>query len=462
MLDQWDIYIRSTEGKPVSESEFDTMILPMRLMELAKEYDIRYDKKELIPTDSSLVKDIYEAAIDLLVDLGVYNTSTGRVIRLDEAEIRREMRVHPGEYMSGEGNELKKVVRRDCSDRRMPSIVGGPLGGPVSEKYYLPTMQSYAMESGIDGVFTGTLLSLNGHEIKSKTTSEMLACKREITLTREALRRAGKSGLSITGTMSGVSSECQCFPIAPDGLRGGCDRLLVSMLNELKVDWDGLKKALSCQQNNIGISSCMATMIGGYLGGPETTMIGLTAESIATYLLFGGSAMNVVTPNDVYTSYRSIADNVYVLAGAQAALARNTNALFNCHVVVSSGTGTEQAMREEIAMTGTATVTGAATLLGVTTACTAVPDTYGGMDTRIMIEAADAFLGMSLEEANECIVKLVESYGGMDALSFRPTDPKKFYELYDMKTLRPTNEFEELWKNVKVKAEDEFGLNFSC
>ncbi|MDD3043101.1 MAG: monomethylamine:corrinoid methyltransferase [Methanosarcinaceae archaeon] len=461
MLDAWDIYLRSTEGKPVSETEFDSMILPMRLMELAKEYDISYNPDEIIPTDKDYIQSIYDAAVSLLVDVGYYNSSTGRIISFDEYEIKHNMRMQPGEFNAGQGADAVHVVNRKFEDERAPPIIGGPCGGPITEDYYLKIMQSYAMEPSVSCVHTGTLLTVNGCEVKSKTTSEMMAARREITMTREALRRAGRPGLSILGTMSGTGSEAQCFGYSPDGLRSNCDRLLVSLLNELKVDWDVLKKALFCQQNELDVVNCMATVVGGYLGGPETTMIGLTAECIAGFLLLGGHSMNVTTPNDAITADKSFAGSLYALAGANAALTQNTNAIINQYCSVSSGTGSEKAMIEIMAVGGAATASGASAIVGPSTANTIKTNTYGGMDARVLEGAINAFAGMGLEEANEKVVALIKNYGGFDASNFKAAPARPFEELYDQRTLRPTREFEDLWKNTKVKITDMVGLEFA-
>lgn len=460
MLDQWDIYLRSTEGKAVSESEFDTMILPTRLMELAKEYDITYSPDEIIPSEKSVIKNIYDAAIDLLVDVGYYNDSTGRIIEFDEKEIKHHLRMLSGEYTMGQGKDRVRVEKRGFEDKRVPVVIGGANGGGITEEYYLPIMQSLAMEPCVKGVFPGTLLTVNESEVRAKTTAELMAARREATTIREALRRAGKPGLSIIGTMSATTSEGQCFAYSPDGLRSDCDQLLVSLLNELKVDWDVLKKALFCQQNNLGIANCMGTVVGGYLGGPETSVIGLTAECIASFLLLGGPHIATTTPNDAVSGDKSLNGNLFTAAGAVAALTQNTKAVVTQFCAVSSGTGSENAMIELIATGGIATATGVGSVIGGATNNAARTDTYGGMDARVMEGGMSAFAGLGLKEANEIAVELTKYFGGHDPSSYKPTPGKKFHELYDQRTLKPTKEFEELWRNTKVKVTDMVGLEF--
>ncbi|MDD3043060.1 MAG: monomethylamine:corrinoid methyltransferase [Methanosarcinaceae archaeon] len=460
MIDAWDVYLRSTEGKPVSESEFDLQILPMRLMELAKEYDITYDPEVVIPSDRGLFKSVFEAAITLLVDVGFLNTSTGRIIAFDEYELRKDLRLLPGEYRVGEGNDAYCVKRRDLEDKSLPTIVSGPTGAPLTEEYFIPIMQSYAMEPSVKEMHTATLLTINDHEIKSRTTAEMMAARREITLTREATRRAGRPGLGITGTMSGTTSEAQCFGYGPDALRSGCDRLLVSMLNELKVDWDVLKKALFAQQNNLGIANCMGPVLGGYMGGPETTLIGHTAECIASFSLLGGPSINHTLPNDAATGHKIFSENIFAMAGTIATLAEHTKAVSTPYCSPASGMATENFIYEIAAQAGMFAACGSGSVLGANGSNGAEIDAYSGMNARILDESLKAFLGKSLEETNEIVIELIKHYGGDDVMNYTQQPPKRFHEVYNLKTLKPSNEFVDLWENAKANMEATTSLDF--
>lgn len=462
MLDAWDVYLRSTEGKPVSELEFDTQILPMRVMELTSEYDIKYDPEELLPTDKGMIQNIFDAAIDLLVDVGYLNTSTGRIITFDEYEIKRNLRLLPGQYTTGEGNDRITITKRELEDQRAPTIIGGAQGGPISEEWYTPIYQSFAMEPCVKELHSGTLVGLNGCEIKSRTTGEMLGSLREATFIKEGIRRAGRPGLGTTGTMSGTTSEAQCFAFSEGGYRPGCDRLLVSLLNEMKVDWDTLKKALFCQQNNITIANCMSPVMGGYLGGPEGTAIGDTAESIAAFLLLGGPSMQLGIPNDAATGYKIFSESFWALSRTTAALTQNINAPLTPYCTITSGMGSEQSMFEIAAIAGVVTPTGASSLLGACTSTALETDSVSGMNSRMLDESAKAFTGMNLSESNEALVKLVDHYGGNDTARYRQAPAKKFYELYDLKSVRPTREFEDTWINSKAKISDMTGLEFGA
>jgi methylamine--corrinoid protein Co-methyltransferase len=461
MIDQWEIYVRSTEGKAVSERDFDMKMLPMELSKLVREYDISYNPEELVPTDKSQVQAIFDAAIDLLVNVGYYNTSTGRIISFEEKEIRRHLKRLPGEYSAGEGNEAITRKVRKLEDTTAPTIIGGAQGGPISSEWYTPIYQSFAMEPCVKELHSGTLVDINGCEIKSKSTGEMLAARNEAAYIKEGIRRAGRPGLGIIGTMSGTTSEAQTFAFGPGGYRPGCDRLLVALLNELKVDWDTLKKAMYCQHNGVPIFNVMSPVMGGYLGGPEGTAVGYTSECIAAFMLLGGTNMGLGVPNDASTGYKIFSESFWALSRTMAALNLNVAAPTTPYCTITSGMGSVQSMVEIAAIAGVVTPVGASSILGACTSTAIEVDSVCGMNSRIMDECARAFTGMSLEEANENVVKLVNHYGGNDIANYTQAPAKKFHELYDLKTVTPSNEFVETWDNAKAKISAMTTLEFN-
>lgn len=451
-----DIYDRSLNGKEMEEKKFDKNLFK-ELSTIVKKYDITYNPEEVIPTDESMIKNIFEGAVDLLVDYGFYNSSTERVIAFEESEILSHLKKLPKQLIIGEGNDVLTYGWRGFEDKTVPPIIGGPCGGPITEEYYIPVMQSFAMEPCVRGIHNGTLL-MNRGNIKPKTPADMLNARLEAIMTREAMRRAGRPGLSMIGTMSSTTSEGQCFAHCPEGLRP-TDRLLVALLNELKIDWDVLNKAVYCQQNNIGIDNCMVATMGGFMGGPETTVVGLTAECIASFLLLGGHVIDVGTLFEVNTGHTVFGPGTFSFSGAIAALTQNTKALVKAYTGASSGMGTEKCNYEIVAMAGTATAAGADGLIGAPTSNAIDTDVYGGFNARIQGEAASAFAGMGLEEANSNVVELMTKYGGNSQSTYKASPGKKFYECYDLKTLQPSKELVDTWEKTKSDLRD-MGLKF--
>ena len=78
----FEIIERARNGPLIKESEFEAKILPIKLKELVKEYDIKRDPEILIPSDNDLADSIFKAAYDLIIDLGVYCSDTRRIIKI--------------------------------------------------------------------------------------------------------------------------------------------------------------------------------------------------------------------------------------------------------------------------------------------------------------------------------------------------------------------------------------------
>jgi methylamine--corrinoid protein Co-methyltransferase len=70
----------------MKDSQFD-MLLVKRTAELVKHYGIKFDRQVLVPTDDDMVDRLYQAALDLFVEAGVYNMSTERRILFSRGEV---------------------------------------------------------------------------------------------------------------------------------------------------------------------------------------------------------------------------------------------------------------------------------------------------------------------------------------------------------------------------------------
>ena len=87
---------RAQKGPFCKPSDFDSLVT-QKIMSLIREYDIKYDPKVLIPTDNSLVDDVYKAGFDLFCDLGALCLDTERRIIFSEQEVKEVLRYLPSE-----------------------------------------------------------------------------------------------------------------------------------------------------------------------------------------------------------------------------------------------------------------------------------------------------------------------------------------------------------------------------
>jgi methylamine--corrinoid protein Co-methyltransferase len=70
-LSLWEILLRTKQGPIVEEKQFDLSIFK-KVQELQKKYDIRYDPEKPLDVDGDLADRVYQAGIELFLDLGTY------------------------------------------------------------------------------------------------------------------------------------------------------------------------------------------------------------------------------------------------------------------------------------------------------------------------------------------------------------------------------------------------------
>lgn len=457
MLDMFDLYKRSLEGEYVEEKVFDTRSLPKRLNELAKEYDIRYKPDEIVPQDTDMVNAIYKAALDLVIDVGVYNISTNTVLKFDEYEIKSQIKLLHGEHTYGSGNDKVHVKQRKVGDKNPPKVFGGANGGAVSEEYYSKIMESVAKEPLVSGIHTGGLVTLRGMDIKARAPIELLAARAEALWTREGMQLAGRPGMPMVGIMSSVSSEGQIFGDGLNGMRPE-DMHLLCLLNDMKLDWDTLKKTVNTSQNGYTPEACMCPVMGGYTGGPATTAIASVAEALVAYMVFGADCYSLCPPFNPITGEGTSPQATFVNAHVGAALKQNTKGLYSVYVFPSAGMCTEMMIDETAVFAGACTASGVDVLFGAAARCGTEVDAYSGMDGRITAEIGRACAKLSISDMNEFCIKLSKTYTDAVTTGKVPAG-KKFNECYDIKSVRPSEEFENLWTKSKAKLAD-MGLDF--
>ena len=95
MIDFLEICRRASAGPLVQESKFDRELLFPTVMDLVKKYEIRHDLENPVNQANGLADAIYEAAVDLIADVGVYCTGTQRVIEFSRDEVLGGFGTHP-------------------------------------------------------------------------------------------------------------------------------------------------------------------------------------------------------------------------------------------------------------------------------------------------------------------------------------------------------------------------------
>ena len=84
----WDILDRTTTGPIMREEEFETELFPTVMADIVARHKIACDPDEPIMSDPDMADEIFQAGVELLLEVGLYCKDTRRIVKFTEAEIK--------------------------------------------------------------------------------------------------------------------------------------------------------------------------------------------------------------------------------------------------------------------------------------------------------------------------------------------------------------------------------------
>jgi len=193
----YDVYDRAKSGAKITEAEWDGKVIPEAAAKLKAKYNIKMDKKVMVPENRELIDNLYKAGLDMLVECGVFCTDTGRVIKFTRDEVLAGIAAAPKRLVIGENRDAVVMTPRAYNDPKPPIIQGGPTGAPCSEALFVPIHQSYAQEGLVDAIVDGVYQTINGKDPVPNSPYEIAAVKAECIGIRNACMRAGRPGMGL-------------------------------------------------------------------------------------------------------------------------------------------------------------------------------------------------------------------------------------------------------------------------
>ncbi|UCD73567.1 MAG: monomethylamine:corrinoid methyltransferase, partial [Candidatus Bathyarchaeota archaeon] len=198
MVSFWEIVERAEKGPRMRERDFDLTIFKTAT-ELAKEYRIQYNREEPVPTDNSLIDDVWEAGLRFYLDVGAYCISTNRIIKFTEDEIKDVLSEATSEVVFGHGKDSVRQVARKIEDPTKPVVCAGIQtaifsGEDASYKIY----RLCAQERSADGIWGGLEARVhNKYDVKANHPTEIYQYRRNARILRKAVADAGRPGMFI-------------------------------------------------------------------------------------------------------------------------------------------------------------------------------------------------------------------------------------------------------------------------
>ncbi|MCS6906621.1 MAG: monomethylamine:corrinoid methyltransferase [Anaerolineales bacterium] len=452
MRDYLGILDRAYDGEYISEENWDLEKVAASARRLVRKYRLEWDRNQLIPTDDALIDAVFQAGLEMAIELGVYCRSTERIIRLTLDEIEESLRAMPQTLVMGEGKDARTLYARRIGDERAPLFFGGSPGSPIPEEYFLENVISYVQEPLIDLATCGTLTAIAGREVRTGQPLEIVATRRELQLLHTALARVGRPGMGMLAAQSSVS-ELGDLAVAQPNLLRRCDSHLVPLLNELKLDFRNMARAVNSWEYGMINASLPCVIVGGLGGGPPGSAVINVASFIVSNVvcLADYHILHPIHIRHVATTTREV---LWVISAVGQAFARNAPAIIVADIYPKSGAGTIELLYETAANAIVNSVS-ACHLEGCGSADGKLPN-CSGLEARWMAEVALAAYRkkMTREEANQWVLRLLERYEKVFAQE-GGNPGKPFDQVYNLKTLRPTPEWQAMYDQVKTELKVE-------
>ena len=452
-----EIYQRSRRGKFMKEVQYDLM-LAQRTQELLKEFDIKYDPQNVCPADDDLADRVFEAGLQLLVDVGAYHLDTQRVIKFSRSEVLDALRQAPDTLYLGEGRDQVIAKHRGIEDPNPPLNLTGPAGQACSEEYYLANLISYAQEPFVDAIESGATLTFNGFDIMAGTLMEVMAVQRDAATAREAVRRVGKPGMHIGDAATGMTAIGKMAASEPvNGLRP-CDGRLVAQMCELKVDDDQLNRVPHLLNYGSHIINLMTPLTGGIGGGPDGVALISVAETLLGVMAYYAT-YHYLSITHIKRANNSDQWGMFVLSMAGQAMARNSHIVWTNDPFCVSGPVTDELLYEVAQHAIIGSVCGY-TQHGVGATGGFEPNHHSGLEAGFQGEVGVAATrsGITRERAGEIALTLLEKY------KHTFDEPKRglpFQQAYDLKSITPIQEWQDCYRRVKGELTG-LGLEFTA
>ncbi len=458
ILNYLEIIDRANSGPYCTEENWDLEHVAMTTMKIVEKYKLAWDPQEVVTDDPGLADAVFEAGLELARTIGSYSRSTERIIEFEPGELELGMRLMPQELVMGEGKDARTLYARKIMDERLPLIWAGNPGAPHPEELFGPAVRSWAQEPIVDLITCGTLVEVEGREVRTEDPIEIISTRRELQTLRQILREVGRPGMGMLAAQSSVSELGDLAVAHPDYLRP-CDSHLVPMLNELKMDHRNIARAVNSLEYGMRNASLPCVIVGG-LGGdaPGSAVINVASFIISNLTCLSDYHLcHPIHMRHVATSTRSV---MWVESIVQQAFARNAPCIIVSDIYPKSGALTRELLYETAANAIAITVSGGH-LEGVGSADGNAPNGTG-LEARLMGEVGHAVArqGITLKEANTMVNTLLEKYEHVFAL---PDGNKgaRFDQAYDLKTMRPVPEWQQMYDEVKAEL-IEMGLVTLC
>ena len=452
MISLVEIADRMRTGPMMSGKDWD-MALFKKMSELVKEYEIKCpdDPSVWINTDDSLADAAWQAAVDFVVDVGCFCLDRERVVKFSEEEVRDAIRSMQKEVSMGEGKDARVWRHHEIEGTESMNVAPGH-HAPFTEDLANSVVQNFAMIPRLDFLEGFNFPKIDGYDIYG-IPLEAYASKRQVAWVREGVRKAGRPGAAIV--LYPISTAASSFLAAIDPVAGlrPTDGLLLSVLPDVKVQYDLMTAALVYQSYGyFGISGSFG-IAGGFAGGPEGAIIESLAKTIIAWIVYRDNLYYNGVEHFTHVSggKRCMFPIHFARSVVYQATIRNSDGIPMHWPIPVSELCTESHLEELVLRSIEATVNGA-NLYVPRVSRSRMNGGQTPADAELMIEASDAAIrsGVKRDDVYPMFKPVITKL----MTSTTPEPGKLITECYDLQRHRPSPEYQELIARVKKEFED--------
>lgn len=446
-----EILERAFHGEYCTARDWDLKKIPTAVRSVLKKYRLENtcDPDNPVNFDFDLADEFYKAGFELALMLGYFVEDTERIIKVDEEELSYALKFAPSELFLGEGKDGTLLRSRTPADP-YPCKVACSLGITVSEDIFLKLVSGIAREREVDVLEAGSLITVNGHEVLSGTPIETLMGYVHGQLQRQARNLAGRPGMGAIGSISAVTEFGQFGAYGTPGGFSNKDLALILFPSEMKIDYRTLNKVIHTLNMGGVIKADSPSMIGGMVGPAEGAVVAEVACTLLSYAIL----MNTVGGGEIYdVRYLSNVnrEGLWALSTVNQALSRNTHLILHNIANEVSGPCTENLLYEIAAGMATLACSGASLSTGPRSAGGKMHDHITPLECRFVGEVAHKTSAMQPKDVNDIVKKILPKY---EATLKTPDLGRRFQDCYNLETMQPIPEWEEIYRKVKADVQD--------
>jgi len=424
-----DFERRSLGGPVMKATKFD-LGFSRKLREVVEKYQVEYDP-DVVIADDATADAVFQAAVELLACVGLYQLDTQRVIEFGEAElleIAREQRENPPVATFGSGDDQITVEYRTSDEERPPILAAGPAGA-IEQEWFHAYIRTFVEEPSNRALgIAGGITAVDGVVPKVGSVSEMHCAQWECEQLLKILDDAGRPGMHL-GLLCTASTPAATMACIGPGLRTPSNTQIgVHVIPEQKIDWSRLVLAKFCEDRGITPwTSCMSVMGGLCRHGPDVA-VALVANLLAQLAYAHGSMASLFT-NRLDGTWGDL-EVKWAFSAACRASERNIRV-----PIAGCAIGNAEAMRTEASI-----LQGAATAVIMTASGFSYAWIAGGsgIDARLIGEVMTAVAGMPREQAGDLARSLLAEADRVIAAGKQPIE---FLDAIDIKTAKAKPKF---------------------